>query len=441
MGIGIDLGNIGIRNRKSGTPAPAQPRQEARPDKAGALVPGSTLARALYEVWSGRRVTVIDSPPGAGKTTLVIELVTRLCREGFNVRIVTPTNASGSVVAKKLMSKGVNVTTSTGIAAITEGVVNKDLFVEGSKTVEVSTIASAGMRAVPKDAAPMDVTIVDEAYQATLASVLQAVDNSRQLVMVGDPGQIGPVVTSSTAPWDHLGDVAPHAPAPHAMAAREDAVTLTLPSTYRLGNETVNLIAPLYGFGFDSRRPAIHLTTDNGTAVPEVMHLEVPDGATAHDPVVMRAAVTRALSLVGTTVTTADGEQKVNRKDIAVVVSHNSQRASVESMLNAESDVRHGTVGAEETGIAVGTADSLQGGQWLAVVAIDPMIGHATATEHSIALGRLCVMLSRHVAHLTWVHGGAWVESLADEDSPLSIRDRELGLSIREALTSKAQVR
>ena len=38
------------------------------------LVPGTTLARALYETMTGRRVTLIDSAPGAGKSTLIVDL-------------------------------------------------------------------------------------------------------------------------------------------------------------------------------------------------------------------------------------------------------------------------------------------------------------------------------------------------------------------------------
>ena len=32
---------------------------------------GSVTARALYRVWSGQPVTVVDSPPGAGKSELI----------------------------------------------------------------------------------------------------------------------------------------------------------------------------------------------------------------------------------------------------------------------------------------------------------------------------------------------------------------------------------
>lgn len=429
ISIGINPTDLGIT--PTNTPAPnTNARQEAQPNKAtGALEPGSTLARSLYEVWSGRRVTVIDSPPGAGKTTLVVELVTRLARSGIRAWIITPTNAAGAAVADKIEAAGTPVSASGGIKALRD-TATKHVTGDGVPA-QVSTIASAGMRT----GVDVDVMIVDEAYQATMSAVLQAVDSAPQLVLVGDPGQIGPVVTSSTAPWDHLGDAAPHSPAPYMFASRDDAITLRLPATYRLGAETVDLIAPLYDFTFNSRRPPHVMTDRAGRTVPELSRLEVPDSEIAHDSVVMRAAVTRAVALVGTTVAGPDGNVTVGTSDVAVVVSHNSQRAAVESMLNAHPD----DVRTSDTGITVGTADSLQGGQWLAVVAVDPMIGHSTATEHSISTGRLCVMLSRHVAHLTWVHGSQWQDTLSDDETVLDVRERGLGLKVRERLVAKPE--
>src|SRR5699024_6509475 len=62
----------------------------------------------------------------------------------------------------------------------------------------------------------VDVLIIDEAYQAPYAEVLAAASEAKQLLLVGDPGQIGPVVTINTAAWDHL-DYAPHHRAPEVF--------------------------------------------------------------------------------------------------------------------------------------------------------------------------------------------------------------------------------
>jgi len=82
-------------------------------------------------------------------------------------------------------------------------------------------------------------------------------------------------------------------------------------------------------------------------------------------------------------------------------VSHNAQASVVHAQLR----------GRDVDGVTVGTADSLQGGQWAAVVALDPLTGADGLPAHAASAGRLCVMASRHYAHLTWVHDGAWREA------------------------------
>ena len=83
-------------------------------------------------------------------------------------------------------------------------------------------------------------------------------------------------------------------------------------------------------------------------------------------------------------------------------------------------------------GITVGTADSLQGGQWAAVVALDPLTGTDGLPAHAASAGRLCVMASRHYAHLTWVDDGALRER---RDSAQDVRDStDRSLLVRLAL-------
>ena len=399
----------------------------------GGLVPGSVLARALFAVLSGQRVVVIPSPPGAGKTTLVVDLVARLVQHSdMTIQVLTPTNAGGVNVANLLRTKfdtdvpegrRVRVSASKNIAnQLAHGIPQS-----GATRVSVSTLASESMRSAASRGT-VDVTIVDEAYQSALADVLQTVANSRQVVMVGDPGQIGPVVTANTSPWAHLGDLGPHCAAPHVFAARPDAVVLELDTTYRLGQTTVDVIAPLYSFPFTSSRPHIELVVD-GVAVPELATIEVDDPDTPHDMAVMRRAVERALTLIGGTVRQGDATRTLTSNDVAIVVSHNAQVSAINALLSTA----YSTYGVKADFVTVGTADSLQGGQWLAVVTVDPLLGHPQGSPHSQSTGRLCVMLSRHIAHLTVVHSPTWADALAEQDGANN-QERELGRTVRTRL-------
>ena len=50
--------------------------------------------------------------------------------------------------------------------------------------------------------ASADVLLVDEAWQCTYADLGALGALARQVVCVGDPGQVAPVVTGSTARWE-----------------------------------------------------------------------------------------------------------------------------------------------------------------------------------------------------------------------------------------------
>ncbi|WP_260680730.1 AAA family ATPase [Arthrobacter sp. KBS0703] len=81
--LGIDLSDLGITPIVDAPEqAPAEPADDGR-----TLIVGSTLAKALYSVWSGAPITIVDSPPGAGKTTLVAQAVAYF-RERSNLKII-----------------------------------------------------------------------------------------------------------------------------------------------------------------------------------------------------------------------------------------------------------------------------------------------------------------------------------------------------------------
>ena len=81
-----------------------------------------------------------------------------------------------------------------------------------------------------------DVCIVDEAWQMTYADLGGLGPLSAQVVLVGDPGQIAPVVTGDCQRWQGWPS-GPQQAAPEALvAAYPDAVTrLRLSCTWRLG--------------------------------------------------------------------------------------------------------------------------------------------------------------------------------------------------------------
>ncbi len=404
--------------------APAVPMRDGIVDP---LTPGSPVARALYLAWSGQPVTVVDSPPGAGKSALITQVVSHIFDGSDMVlAVATPTRRQAIEIALRIKGRvpGGTVWLKLGNLTAAETPAGQGLAVEelklptnpnaGKKTVMVSTLAS--MKFSKPD---VDVLIVDEAYQCTFADVLTVAGGARQVLLVGDPGQIGPVVTVSTRAWDRLPN-APHLRAPEVFSARSDAEIVNLPCTYRFGADTVTAIAPLYDFPFTSARPTRCL---HDTA--EVESIKLFGDIDPHSIAILGEVAARAVSMVGRRLTAhGQDDRDLIEQDVAVVVSHNAQVGIVRGHLSA--------MGRPD--ITVGTADKLQGGQWEAVIALDPLTGAVAVESHAASLGRLCVMASRHRTHLTFFHDGAWSKLLANSD--LSVDERDRHIAVRERLTA-----
>jgi hypothetical protein len=409
------------------------------------LVPGSIVARTLYSVLRGQPVVVVNAPPGAGKTTLLLEVIDHLMvRSEMSVRVCCPTRNGMKDVSRRLIEKAESYPTLDYTVIPQENCVQHtaDIAASTGRTVSVTTIASAMVQ--PPE---VDLLIVDEAYQATVADLLMAADRATQVLLVGDPGQIGPVVTYNTLPWNGL-SAAPHHRAPDVFIQRQDAEALHMDATYRLGKNTVEVIAPLYDFAFVSRRPKRRICNPAGTTMPEIRQVRLTreeiadaDKSGPRSTQVAKVVAEIASSFVGLKTQHIEAETgaTINRalapEDIAIVVSRNATSAAVEAYL-ASLDL---------AGITIGTADRLQGGQWQAVVALDPLVGPVTLSDHQLSLGRLCVMLSRHMTHLTWIHDGRAVARLQEAAESGDVRsalgeesELAIGARVRQRLLEVA---
>jgi hypothetical protein len=425
--LGLDLSDLGIDD----VTAPVTDTDEtaAAPRGGSTLAIGSTLAKALYSIWNGDPVVVVDSPPGSGKTTMVGDMVVALVeRTNLSITIASPTRRGAYDIAERIAAQlgpdkdgkpriALGVRDMEPPAGVAKGGVST------ARLPIVRTVASC------KAKAPIcDVMIFDEAYQTTFADAASAADGADQVVFVGDPGQIGPVVTADMTAFRGY-ETTPATRAPEVFSLVDGAKILSLATTYRLGQETVDAIAPLYNFKFSSARPDRYLTDEYGNRVSEIASVQLPLTPTNDDLNTMVSVASYAAGMVGAELIEHDAEGRptarvLTEADIAVVVSHNSQSASIAAILTSMKAGR----------IHVGTADRMQGGQWHAVVALDPMVGYASASTHQLSPGRMCVMASRHMTHLTWMHDGGWETALADPS--IDQKDAKLGRLVREALTA-----
>lgn len=377
-----------------------------------------TTRRALRELWGGRRLVVVSSPPGAGKTRLITVVTSELARRrNAAIVIATPTRSQAvSIAARMAEIPNVSLSMSSPPEVIPDGVtlVSKPMDPAPGHIV-IRTVAST----VAKPPV-CDLMVIDESYQATYLDVVCATQNANALLTVGDPGQIGPVITIDPSIFENC-EFQPAPPAPTVLAAHPQAVNLVFDATYRLGPETTSVVRHLYPFSFSTRRP------DRGIAGTfEVEAVDISPASSPYDQSAVSKISARVAALIGKEIVESGQVVGVlDQSGVAVILSHNAQCAAVTSRLASDglSDV------------TVGTADRLQGGEWPAVVALDPMFGYLQPSPHSSAAGRLCVMVSRHTHHLTWI-GPRGVTGVLAADTEMDPGDMAAAIEVREQIWS-----
>lgn len=409
------------------TVAPTAPKASSSNPAASEHLRNPTLARALFAVWSGDAAVVVDSPPGAGKTRLITHLAHALhTRAGMTVAIASQTRAQGIDVANRTAATGAPTTLLTDTEKARPRGLHQAVTLTNHKRLRtgsgVIVATTARWLWMPTNRlAHFDVLLIDEAYQLTFADLGALGAVADQFVLVGDPGQIAPVVTGTARRWETQAS-GPQVPAPHALLAAhgDDTARLRLPQTWRFGQDTTELLAPLYPtLPFTSARPPRHLAA-HSDRLPEYRALPVAATGGTADPSVIQTATDAARSLLGTaSVVTDDTTTPLTPADVAVIVPHVEQAALAAAYL------------ADLPDVFVGTINQAQGLQREAVVAIHPLLGHDPSERFALDLGRLCVALSRHQAHVTVI---------TDQTTPALLADARREHPDAHALTVQADI-
>lgn len=378
------------------------------------------LARVLLAVWSGDPCVVCPAAPGAGKSRLVTLLSTALAdRAGLRVAVAAQTREQAAELARRIGA-------ISDRAALIVNSKSKTSTVEGIPTVTGRHVrwshptggailigTAARWLYVDPNVGAADVLLIDEAWQATYADVGALGALARQVVLVGDSGQIAPVVTGSTTRW-HGQATGPHQPAPAALlAAHGAAVTVhELTNSWRLGPQTCALLSEHFyrDMPFTSRRPDESIHDTKGCALAEIVGIRVPTRHGPTDPDMLAAVADRVRELLGYRYRRAGQRAVLTGDDIAVVTPHVAQAGAVRALL------------ADVDGLLIGTSNSVQGLERPAVVALHPMVGYRSVESFAVDPGRACVTLSRHRAHLSLLIDPATEPLLSASSDPLAIR-------------------
>lgn len=420
--------------------------------EAGGFDPGAEATRAtdaiLYDtLHSAHRGIVVDSPPGAGKSTLVVRAALELAAAGRPLMIVAQTNAQVDDLVTRLAEKDPELPVgrlhSNDPDPYDKALDELPGVRKSAKAADLAgldvVVSTAAKWAHVQGVEPWRHAIVDEAYQMRSDALLAVAGLFERALFVGDPGQLDPFSVVGAEQWAGL-SYDPSASAVSTLLAHNPELPQhRLPVSWRLPASAAPLVSAAFypytpfrsGTGDGDRLLSFAVPSD-GSGPDRVLDeaaasgwglLELPARRTPRtDPEAVRAVATVVRRLLdrggAATSERSDDPVPLTADRIAVGTAHRDQAAAVRAAL-AELGV---------TGVAVDTANRLQGREFDVTVVLHPLSGRPDATAFHLETGRLCVLASRH-RHACVVVCRAGVPELLDEHP--STEPVQLGVTVK----------
>ncbi len=373
----------------------------------------ATVHRKLIEhVLGGGNLALVKAPPGSGKTYLLLEAAKRAVKKRLRVAVATQTNTQADDICRRLDADGVPSIRFAGTGRPVVDLGPSVAWETKAGKLPVSPCIVVGPSAkwgLVGGLLPFDVVFVEEAWQLSWSDFMLLRQVAGRFVLIGDPGQVPPVVSTDVSRWV-TAPRAPHEAAPEVLLEEGvESLRLSLPATRRLPSDTVDLIESFYDFRFDAlAQPGERVVEPNGrsrdaadaaldllregTAVG--LTLPTPDGGPPLecDLEVAEAAVHLAARLLARETTCViDGERRPLRpEEIGLCATHRIMNGAMEMRLPAKLKGK----------VAVDTPERWQGLERKVLIMVHPLSGVVTPSDFDLETGRLCVMASRHKAGL-----------------------------------------
>lgn len=403
------------------------------PDPAAAA--NAAIDMVLADMAStDRRGIVVDSPPGAGKTTLVIAAAVSLIEAGEPCMIVAQTNNQIDDLVLRLSGRAPSVRvgrlSGTDYTALDRLQALRNLVVATNinDLLDVDVVlGTAAKWATVKDCR-WPWAIVDEAYQMRSDMLLLIANRFDRALFVGDPGQLDPFSIIDTPRWIGL----PYDPMQSAVAVLlahnpDLGPPHRLPVSWRLPATAAPIISeafyPFTGFraGTDHGTRRLEFTAAGmRSAVDDTLATAARSGWALHELPPLhtlradRQAASAAAEIasrllarrtVGVCERHPDGRQ-LRPEHIAIGVAHRDQADQIRQTLAR-------TSAQDAAQITVDTANRLQGREFDVTIVLHPLSGRRDATAFHLEAGRLCVLTSRH-RHACIVVARAGIADLLD---------------------------
>lgn len=399
-------------------------------------------------VLSDDRLCVVKAPPGSGKSYNLVRALHAVIDSDLRVVVAAQTNNQVDDLCEQIAKAYPTSTIVRFSSARHQGSLphNVDVITRHDELPPEPCIvvATVSKWAVTSDEQSYDMVFVDEAWQMTWADLLTLRDVAPRFVLIGDPGQIPPVVSIDVDRWE-VSPVAPHRPAPDVILTNPELRSVTtelhLESCWRLPHDSVDVVRNFYDFHFEARalpgerylRPnerldpdslidrAIARLDESSTVVlahPGDSTGIVVDPDTELAEVVARLAE-RLLELrcvYSSEPEHRDAPRVLTPSDIGISSTHNLMNSAIEHALPSD------LCGSD--GIRVTTPERWQGLQRPVMIAVHPLSGVLVPSSFDLETGRLCVMASRHRSACFFVTRDGVGHTL---DSHLPAADQALG--------------
>ena len=427
-----------------------------KPFDKGISIDPKDILPVLKEMDSGTRIVISEAPPGAGKTFLTAFCVANAVDRREPVLVVANSYEQAYGLCDKIHALFPTITPIVYANKRRRSLDFKRAFECGfSFAVDFNDVEQAVKAGRPLVAVLRKLTVnqlkrpnaetnellfrwmlIDEAWQIADADFAIIANLAEGFVLVGDRGQIPPIVKSDISRWKAEKD-APYRPAPEVLLSRPhlQALIAERPMTVsrRLPQRSAEIIQRI----FYPRLPftgslaprrlfagAVVDPHDNSGAVIAGCADAPPAFIPVHVPGVGRAngSDVEALNAMGALADDlmkskilVDGSRPLEERDIVLLVSRNQERRHLTTIL------RH------HPGITIATANKFQGAERAISIVLHPLSGKTQTTAFDSDAGRLCVMLSRHT-HACFVIYRDGIQEMLERSIPNA--PRALGDSI-----------
>lgn len=391
-------------------------------DNAASFDPAAATEIVIADVMNDLATTdhkalIVDSPPGAGKTSLVVRAAGHLIDGDERPIVVAQTNNQVDDLIVRLAREHpgiaigrLSASSYTAPSSI-HGLVNTTVANHVVDLAHCGIIVGTSAKWATISDATFGWAILDEAYQMRSDMLLQIVQRFNRGLFVGDPGQLDPFTIVGTERWIGL----PHDPTQNGVTVMQehnpDTPVHRLPVSWRLPATAAPTISqafyPFTGFaagtGRDDRSLQFRTRAFGDADLDETLTKAFTTGWALHElprrhvPRTDTETIQAAANLAGRlldrgAVSTCErypGGRVLTAENLAIGVVHRDQADLVRVALGR-------TGNADAVNVAVDTANRMQGREFEVVIVVHPLSGRRDASAFHLEAGRLCVLTSRH---------------------------------------------